>query len=81
MPGGVPVTGVRALHVMAPMLLAACSGGSNSGQDCDAIASEIRDAAAKRGISSVGVCTSTNPAIQKDFASACQSLKDCNAGK
>jgi len=49
-----------------------------SGQDCDAIATEIRDAANKRGIAPTGVCTSTNPSIMKDFAEACGRLKACN---
>ncbi len=75
--------GLRLLALLAlgAALLSACASGSgNSQSDCDKIAAEIRDAANKRGVSSVGICSSTNPAIQKDFASACAQLKACNGG-
>lgn len=44
----------------------------------DAVANDIRRAAQLRGIPSQGVCSSTNPTIQKDFGSACTTLQDNN---
>lgn len=44
----------------------------------DAVANDIRRAAQLRGIPAQGVCSSTNPTIQKDFGSACTTLKDNN---
>jgi len=44
----------------------------------DAVASDIRKAAQQRGISSQGVCSSTNAQTQKDFGAACKTLKDNN---
>lgn len=63
--------------------IAACSSSSSSDKtktqaDCDAISSQIRTAATQRSLDPNGVCTSTDPAIQKDFSAACQNLKDCN---
>ena len=67
---------------LACSTVVACSSGTTSSQtqsDCDAIANAIRDAASKRGINSTGVCTSTDPMTQKDFAKACADLKACTA--
>jgi hypothetical protein len=47
-------------------------------KECDAIANDIRRAASLRGMSSDGICTSSNPTIQQDFGKACADLKDCN---
>jgi hypothetical protein len=44
----------------------------------DAMANEIRRAASQRGLSSQGICSSTNAQIQKDFGTACSTLKDNN---
>lgn len=51
---------------------------SDAQSKADAVASDIRTAAQQRGIPSQGVCSSTNPSIQKDFANACKTLKDNN---
>jgi hypothetical protein len=51
---------------------------SDSQSKADTVAQEIRDAATKRGISTTGVCTSTNASIQKDFGAACSTLKSNN---
>ena len=47
-------------------------------RDCDKIATDIRQAAAQRGVPSAGICSSPNLQIQKDFGSACTALKNCN---
>ena len=57
--------------------VSACSGGRTQA-DCDAIAQEIRDAAAARGIPAQGICSSQNPTVQKDFGAKCQELRECN---
>jgi len=44
----------------------------------DAVANDIRRAASLRGISSQGVCSSSNAQIQKDFGNACKTLRDNN---
>lgn len=44
----------------------------------DAVANDIRRAAQLRSIPPQGVCSSTNPTIQKDFGNACTTLKDNN---
>lgn len=44
----------------------------------DSVANEIRTAANGRGLDPKGICTSTNPQTQKDFATACSTLKDNN---
>lgn len=54
-------------------------GTSGSSSRCDAVAEDIRQAAAKRGYVGSDVCADTTPAIQKDFASACASLAACKA--
>jgi hypothetical protein len=72
-----------ALVVALACGVAACSSGSSS--DCSGVAEEIRQAAIKRGYDgdgdgqpdAKGVCGSTNPTIQKDFANACARLKAC----
>ena len=51
---------------------------ADSQSKADSVTNSIRDAAAKRGVSSAGVCTSTNATIQKDFGAACQTLKQNN---
>ncbi len=65
-------------YIAGGVAVAACGGNSSTTQaDCDAIAKEIRDAANVRGISSVGVCSTTNAAIQRDLGPACARLKAC----
>ena len=44
----------------------------------DAVAADIRRAASLRGISSQGVCSSSNAQIQRDFGNACKTLRDNN---
>lgn len=44
----------------------------------DAVANDIRRAASLRGISSQGVCSSSNAQIQSDFGNACKTLRDNN---
>jgi len=44
----------------------------------DSVANEIRSAAQTRGIPTTGVCSNTNPAVQRDFATACKTLKENN---
>lgn len=44
----------------------------------DAVANDIRRASSLRGISSQGVCSSSNAQIQKDFGNACKTLRDNN---
>jgi hypothetical protein len=68
--------GVAGAGLVGVILFAAFKADAQS--KADAVASEIRDAANKRGISSVGVCTSTNVSIQKDFGGACNTLKTNN---
>jgi hypothetical protein len=59
---------------------------SDSQSKADSVAAEIRTAAIKRGYDgngdgvpdAIGVCGSTNAAIQKDFGSACATLKQNN---
>jgi hypothetical protein len=72
------------LRLGAAILCAACSGGSSTSgsggagsTDCVNTQQEIRDAADKRGLDPTTVCTSTDPAIQKDFAAACAKAKGC----
>ena len=60
-------------------LSSACSNEkAEKERECEDIAAEIRKAADARGIPQQGVCNSTNPTIQKDFADACARLKRCN---
>jgi hypothetical protein len=54
-----------------------CADDRTTQTECDAISAEIRDLAAKRGINSQGVCSSTNPIVQQDFGEKCRRLKDC----
>jgi hypothetical protein len=68
--------GVAGAGLIGVILFAAFKADAQS--KADAVASEIRDAANKRGISSVGVCSSTNASIQKDFGGACTTLKQNN---
>jgi len=68
--------GVAGAGLIGVILFAAFKADAQS--KADAVASEIRDAANKRGISSVGVCSSTNATIQKDFGGACNTLKQNN---
>ena len=78
----------RAVVGVAVCVIVGCSGKSSSA-DCGAIEDEIRAAAIKRGYDgdgdgvpdAKGVCGSTNAAVQKDFASACERLRACNAGE
>lgn len=44
----------------------------------DAVANDIRRHASLRGISSQGVCSSSNAQIQRDFGNACKTLRDNN---
>lgn len=44
----------------------------------DAVANDIRRAASLRGISSQGVCSSSNAQVQRDFGAACKTLRDNN---
>lgn len=61
------------------LLLVACSGGSSSSSDCEAIESDIREAAAKRSppLDPNGVCNSKDAQVQKDFGPACEKLRNC----
>ena len=68
--------GVAGAGLIGVILFAAFKADAQS--KADAVAGEIRDAANKRGISSVGVCSSTNASIQKDFGGACTTLKQNN---
>ncbi len=68
--------GVAGAGLIGVILFAAFKADAQS--KADAVASEIRDAANKRGISSIGVCSSTNASIQKDFGGACATLKQNN---
>lgn len=68
--------GVAGAGLIGVILFAAFKADAQS--KADAVAGEIRDAANKRGISSVGVCSSTNVTIQKDFGAACNTLKQNN---
>ena len=68
--------GVAGAGLIGVILFAAFKADAQS--KADAVASEIRDAASKRGISSVGVCNSSNTTIQKDFGGACNTLKQNN---
>ena len=62
--------------------VAACSSSTSdktkTQADCDAIATQIRTAATQRSLDPNGVCSSTDPAVKKDFGASCQSLQDCN---
>lgn len=50
-----------------------------SAQDsADVVAQGIRDGAAKRGLSSQGICSSTDAKIQADFGQACRTLQENN---
>ena len=69
--------GVAGAGLIGVILFAAFKADAQS--KADAVASEIRDAANKRGISSSGVCSSTNASVQKDFGSACTTLKNNNS--
>jgi hypothetical protein len=44
----------------------------------DSVANEIRSAAAARGLNTQGVCSNSNPSVQKDFGTACKTLKENN---
>ncbi len=68
--------GVAGAGLIGVILFAAFKADAQS--KADAVANEIRDAANKRGISSVGVCSNTNASIQKDFGGACTTLKQNN---
>ncbi len=68
--------GVAGAGLIGVILFAAFKADAQS--KADAVAQEIRDAANKRGISSLGVCSSTNASIQKDFGGACSTLKQNN---
>jgi hypothetical protein len=80
--GGVEVGGAREESAETP------SGGSETLDNCDVMARKIRSAAIQRGYDGNGdgqpdgqdVCASTNPTIQKDFARACASLRECTGG-
>ena len=74
-PGYVGI-GVAGAGLIGVILFAVFKADAQS--KADGVAGEIRNAANKRGISSVGVCTSTNPSIQKDFSGACATLKQNN---
>ncbi len=72
------------LVIALALVILGCSSGSSSG-DCDAIGDEIRAEAIKRNFDgnndgkpdAEGVCTSTRPDIQRDFAASCAKLKEC----
>jgi len=68
--------GVAGAGLIGVILFAAFKADAQS--KADSVASEIRDAANKRGISSVGICSSTNASIQKDFGGACNTLRQNN---
>lgn len=76
---------------MAPVYLGLVIGGvglvgsivfaafkADAQSKADSVANEIRSAAQQRGLQPTGICTSTNPSVQKDFATACSTLKDNN---
>jgi hypothetical protein len=68
--------------ILAFVLVAACGKSDAECRDiqqkCEAIANDIRRAASLRGISSQGVCASSDAQIQKDFGQACLAFKNCN---
>lgn len=61
------------------LLLTLPSCGGRTQEDCDAIAEDIRDMAAARGIPPQGVCSSTSEAVRLDFGARCKELRECNA--
>jgi hypothetical protein len=54
-------------------------GGQDSGKDCSASETAIKDAATRRGLDPDTVCSSSDAAIMKDFAAACAELQACEA--
>ena len=65
--------------LLVTLASSACGPSAEEKQrECDSIASDIRRDAALRGVSSQGICSSTNQQIQKDFGVRCQQLKECN---
>lgn len=65
---------------MVMVVIAACSGGSSGGhtqEECDSISEDIRKQATARGISYNGICSRSDPQIQKDFGDACRRLREC----
>ena len=73
--------GVAGAGLIGVILFAAFKADAQS--KADANAQEIRDAASKRGVSFVGICSSPDPAIvgpkgTGPFAGACSTLKDNN---
>lgn len=68
--------GAGAVGLVGAIVFAAFKADAQS--KADAVADEIRSAAQARGIPSQGVCNSTNPSVQRDFANACATLQDNN---
>lgn len=62
--------------IVAGCLVLSCSSTADKQRECDRIAEDIRVAADKRGLPRQGVCN--NPNVP-EFASACESLRKCNA--
>lgn len=61
------------------------SGASACGEDpaeiqkeCDAIATDIREEAGRRGLPSAGICSVYEPRTREVFGPKCEALKDCN---
>ncbi len=44
----------------------------------DSVATEIRTAAVARGLPTTGVCSNPNPSVQRDFGTACKTLRENN---
>lgn len=68
--------GIAGAGLISAAVFAAFKADAQS--KADAVASDIRRAASLRGISSQGVCSSSNGQIQKDFGNACKTLRDNN---
>lgn len=64
-------------YLLLTCAFAACAGKAHTQADCDAIADDIRTAAARRNLDTRGICNSTNATIQQDFGKACADLKAC----
>ncbi len=76
---------VKVAATLFLLSLSACGSGSSDGARCGPLAEEIRRAAIQRGYDgdkdgqpdAMGICTSTDPVIQRDFGKACADLKTC----
>lgn len=68
--------GVAGVGLVGTIIFAAFKADSQS--KADSVAASIRDAATKRGLSTSGICTSSDPTVKRDFSNACTTLQQNN---